>query len=114
MTDILLDATGDLAWSEGLISTVEGDDEILQRLWIALSTGLGEWAFDTSFGFPCKQVIARGKPLDRTFVEGAIRAVAEPIVGTGGITAINIVHDAPTQTLTISVDSIYGTVTAVY
>lgn len=112
MTDILLDALGDIAYENGLISTVDGDDEILQRLWIALNTGLGEWAFDTSFGFPYKQLITDGKPLDRIRVEGAIRAVAEPIIGKGAITAMEIDHDPITQTLTITVDSVYGSVVA--
>jgi len=114
MTDILLDSLGDIAYSNGLISTVEGDDEVLQRLWIALNTGLGEWAFDTSFGFPYKQISQQGKLLDRVYVEGAVRAVAEPIIGQGAITEIDIDHNAATQVLTISVDSIYGSVTAVF
>ena len=52
MTDVRLDSTDDLYWVDGLLDTVTGDDEILQRVWIALNTGLGEWIFDILFGFP--------------------------------------------------------------
>jgi len=108
MTDVLLDSLGDLAWEDGLLSTVEGDDEILQRAWIALNTGLGEWAFDTSFGFPYKQIARQGKPVDRVFIEGAVRAVVEPITGVGSIRKIEIDHDPATQVLTITANTIYG------
>lgn len=110
MTDVLLDDTGDLYYKDGLIDTVDGDEEILQRVWIAMNTGLGEWAFDTAFGFPYKQFTStRGVP--ELLIEAATRAVVEPITGDGSIRDIEILHDPVLKELTVTVDTIYGAVT---
>lgn len=114
MTDIKLSnlgngALGDLVWDNGEIATVDGDDEILQRIWIALNTGRGEWAFDTDFGFPYRQLTER-RGVDKVLIEGMVRTVIEPITGPESIRKIEVSHDPLTKLLTISVDTIYGIV----
>lgn len=113
MTDVLLDSTNDLYYVDGLIDTVEGDDEVLQRVWIALSTGLGEWAFDILFGF-AYLLIASSRGVSDLIIEGAVRAVVEPITGAGSIRAIEIVREPEISKVTITVDTIYGEVEAVF
>jgi hypothetical protein len=112
MTDVRLDSTYDLYWVDGLLDTVEGDEEILQRVWIALNTGLGEWAFDILFGFPYLQVTGVRAVTDM-FIEAAVRLLIEPITGTGSIRAITIVREPEIKKATITVDTIFGVVEAV-
>ncbi len=112
MTDVQLDDTHDLYYVDGLLGTVEGDDEILQRVWIALNTGLGEWAFDTLFGFPYLQITGERGVTDM-FIEAAVKLLVEPITGAGSIKAISIVRDPAAQKATITVDTIFGEVEAV-
>ncbi len=112
MTDVKLDAAGDLYYVDGLTATVDGDDEILQRAWIALNTGLGEWLFDILFGFPYLQVTGVRAVTDM-FIEAAVKLLLEPILGVGAIKAISIVRDPEAQKMTITVDTIYGEVQAI-
>ncbi len=112
MTDVRLDSTHDLYWVDGLLDTVTGDDEILQRCWIALNTGLGEWAFDTLFGFPYLQITGERGVTDM-FIEAAVKLLLEPIIGVGSIKEITIVREPEIQKMTITVDTIFGEVQAV-
>lgn len=109
--DLQLDTDHDLEWVNGEIPVVDGDDEILQRAWIALQTALGEWAFDTAFGFPYRELF-QSRGVNKVFIVGAVKAVLEPITGFGSIRAIAITHDPLTQQLTIDTDTIYGSVEA--
>jgi len=110
MTDILLDAAGDIAWDNGLVSTVSGDDEKVQQLWIHLSIGLGEWAFDTEAGFPYRAATSeRGVP--DTVLEGWVRRVTDKVLGEGSLIACDISLDPATKVLTITADTVYGPVT---
>lgn len=112
MTDVLLDSTGDLYWVDGLLGTVTGDGEILQRANIAINTGLGEWAFDILFGFPYLQVTGERGVTDM-FIEAAVKLLLEPIIGVGSIKEITIVREPEIKKATITVDTIYGEVQAV-
>ena len=112
MTDVRLDSTLDLYWVDGLLGTVTGDDEILQRATIALNTGLGEWAFDTLFGFPYLQVTGVRAVTDM-FIEAAVNLLLEPILGAGSIKEITIVRVPETKSATITVDTIFGEVQVV-
>lgn len=120
MTDLKLidngDGTyGDLEDINGELSTVsaaaegETDEEVLQRIWIALNTGLGEWAFDTSFGFPYRQIIGE-RGVDKTFIEGKVRTTIERTTGNKSVQDIQIALEPITQKLTIAAHTIYGTV----
>lgn len=114
MTDIKLThnsdgSYGDITWTNGEIDTVTDEEEILQRVWIALNTGRGEWAFDTDFGFPYRQLTER-RGVDKVLIEGMVRSVIEPITGAESIRAIEIEHDALTKVMTITVDTDYGIV----
>ena len=109
MTDVLLDATGDLYWVNGETDTVSGDDELLQRLWIALSTGLGEWAFDTTLGFPYRE-ITQTRPASDDLIKARVRYVCDRVLGDGATVAIEVTRDAATQSVTIDVDCDYGAI----
>jgi len=111
MTDIKLDSTGDIHWVNGETDTVAGSDEILQAAKIAMDTGRGEWAFDTSFGFPYSQVIGQ-RGVDETMIEAAVRSTLEPILGDGAIRSIEVTLDNVTRQVTINVDSVYGEIEA--
>jgi len=112
MTDVKLaevgaGGRGDLYWVDGLLGTVSADAEVLQQIWVVLSTGRGEWLFDTEAGFGYKQLVGQ-RGFDKVLIEGEVRRVLEPIVGADGIRAIELEHDPELKTLTITVDSVYG------
>jgi len=110
VTDIRLNSDGDIWWENGLIDTVTGNEEILQRLQLALETGLGEWSFDTSVGIPYR-ASTESRAGNEALLEGAIRATCERILGVDSVRALELVRDPSLRHLTVNVDTVYGRVT---
>lgn len=98
MTDLRLDADGDLAYENGdcLIVGRRGDeqseqDEIVQRLGVLLRTHLGEWAFDISSGVDYRGIV---------FADNAtIEAIRSHLiaVATGGFRINRVIEMDVTQ-----------------
>ena len=109
MTDLALDALGDLAYSGGQLSTVSGGAEVEQSLQIALETGLGEWAFDTSKG-----VAYRGgwrtRPINNALINADVRRVCLGVDGIASVDAVVITPDFTSRSVTVAVEctTIYG------
>lgn len=112
MTDIKLDTDGDIWFENGLIDTVEGDEEKLQRLQDALETGLGEWAFDITEGVPYVEAAAE-RSVNKALLEGSIRIICDRILGENSVRAIEYIEDPSTRTLTANIDTIAGGVQVV-
>lgn len=94
----------DLKWpieidSAGRLVTVDGIPETKQRVSIVLKAGLGEWAFDTSYGIPWRE-IAQTRPAPI----GAIRAnIVAQLLRTPGVDSVDslIVTEGPERELIV-------------
>jgi len=84
MSDIALDADGDLLIATNSLSLVTGDDAIVQNLRIRFQFVLGEWFLDSRIGIPYFAEILIKNP-DLTRVRGIFR---QAILTTPGIDSL--------------------------
>lgn len=101
MKSLYLNKDGDLEF-DGLNSfkMVEGDDEVRQRLRIAILTNMGEWFLDTSLGVPWMDML--GKRNNQDEIKQAILKELKKDDDVQSIETIDIVFDDHERTLNIS------------
>jgi len=101
MTELLLNADGDLDLSTGDLQIVHGRAAVAQRLEIRFRSFLGEWFLDTRFGFPWFQsVLGRKGSVD--YVEFLLRRTILSTPGVLGITSFSFAFDRAARALTVS------------
>jgi hypothetical protein len=100
--DIYLDDTNDWVM-------VEDEDEVIQRVAVALKTHRGEWLFDTDLGLDYRGTIMVKNP-DLELITGLIRALIVSVEDVTGITQLSLDYDGAARTLDVTgqVTTIYG------
>ncbi len=96
MTDILLDACGDIDITEGRITIVGGADAVRQRWLIYIRTFLGEWFLDQSIGVPFTQVVF-AKQLSRQTLKQVFTTASLQVPGILQVVSV-IVDELNVQT----------------
>lgn len=102
--DIGIDvSTNDIAHEDGLISYVNMDSEVVQRVRTCLRRIEGEWFLDVTAGLPYfgGQMLG-GK--DFEYVKLIIREEIIAIEGVQKVTEINMIIDPPTKKVSIYIE----------
>ncbi len=83
MTDLKLNADGDLDLTGGDISLISGAAEVAQRLYIRLSSWLGDWELDQTLGKD--RALFEATPPDERLIEHHLKTI---ITDTTGVTRL--------------------------
>lgn len=67
-----MDSTGDFVFENNTMQMVEEDDELIQGVWMAIRTLLGEWFLNPLFGFD--KFEALGEKFDEERIKDAVYA----------------------------------------
>lgn len=102
MSDIRIDASGDLDLTDGSASLAEGEDAIVQRLRIFLAFFVGDWFLALNFGIPYV-----GRVLIRGVNEGDLLQLfaskIRTVPGVVGTAELNIdTGDSDNRTMTLT------------
>ena len=102
--DFPIDAgTNDIAYENGKIKWVKGDDEIVQRVRTRLRRLYGEWFLFYTAGIP----YSNGQMLGSKDYDYAKLTIQSEILSTLGVTsveAINLIADANTKKVSVYVE----------
>lgn len=101
MSDILLDASGDIDLSAGDFQLVEGDAAVAQHAEIRLSTLKGEWFEDTRIGVDYFDLIFV-RPFNKTLVDAHLKQALLTTPGVDSIVAYASTLDTVTRQLTVT------------
>jgi len=109
--DLQLDTDRDLVFEDGDLATVDGLDELKQRMMIALQTGLGEWAWDTSAGLAYMAIRNASASRGEALAAAEVRRVLLAIDGIQSIQEVSVSRDTGSRHLTVRalVRTVYGT-----
>jgi hypothetical protein len=102
MPQLKLDSTGDLAYEDGQLLTVDGIDEVVQACGVAYDTRLGEYAFDTAAGVAFLEIIRRPGATDSEIV-AELRRVGNRIPGVDEVREVVLTRDPLTRKLTADI-----------
>ena len=110
MIELLLDDTGDLAFSEGNLGTATSDIGLAQRLRIALRIFKGEWWVDKTVGIPYFENKAAGvkagevvfdKPLNPELLDAVFKSAILGVFGVAELLEFEITNNRAARTLTV-------------
>jgi len=109
MPQLKLDDTGDLAYENGQLLTVDGIDEVVQACGVAYDTRLGEWAYDTEAGVAFLEIIRRPGATDQEII-AELRRVGSRIPGVDEVREVVLTRESTTRELTadITIATVFG------
>ena len=114
MVGIYLDPeTHDLVIEGTQLKQVSGLEEVRQRVKVHLLMILGLWGWNTTTGFPWREVM-RQKPFRKSAVTAKLRATIRRIEGVSKVLSVRLEHDETERTVTVHADieTQYGPTTA--
>ena len=100
MRALKLTNDGDIDFTNGQFSIVEGEEEIRQNIEIRLSTRQGEWFLDTNFGLDHNDIL--GKVFNEDQVRNAIIRSLRQEPRVIEIDFVNVTIDAENRNTTVS------------
>lgn len=102
--DISPGGTWDLVIEAGELATVDGIDEMRQRIGIAMRTHQGEWLYDIDRGVPYIQEILVKSP-DLGAIQSRLHAYILSIEGVTAVRSLVITPPTVARELAISIDA---------
>ena len=102
MSDIVLDAAGDIDITGGVLTLDSGSASVSQHLFIRLRTFYSEWFLDTTIGLPYFQQIMGVKNPSPILLNAIFR---REILKAPGVTAVNALGfqiDSETRNLVVT------------
>ncbi|QMV49886.1 MAG: baseplate sheath protein [Mu-like cryoconite phage AB09] len=100
MSDIALDATGDLLITDGALSLVDGADAVTQLLSQSYKFFAGEWFLDVDLGIPYFEKVFTKNP-DPVVLDTIFKRVALNTPGILSLDSFGFQFDSKMRSLTI-------------
>lgn len=91
MTDVLLNACGDIDYTGGRLTILRGVDAIRQRWLIYIRTFLGEWFLDQSIGVPYYQRVLK-KNVSRSDLKQVFKTATLEVPGV--VQVVSVIVDS--------------------
>lgn len=107
--DIGLDKdTGDIAYENGKLKWITGDDEVMQRVKIRLRRIFGEWFLYYTAGIPYFNGRMLGSN-DYDYVQLVLKSEIINTEGVGGVNTMNLLIDNTTKKVSVYAEIVINT-----